>query len=67
METEIKVNSREIMEKLAKLQASIDYIKEHIEDTTLTEDDIKFLEIAEGELKKGKTISLEDLKKELRI
>ncbi len=65
METEIKVNSRDVMEKLANLQASINYVKEHVEDITLTEDDIKSLEIAEKEFENDETTSLKDLKKEL--
>lgn len=36
-----------------------------IEDITLTKEDINCLEVAEEEFKCGKTISLEDLKKEL--
>ena len=65
METEVKVNSRDIMEKLSKLQTGINYIKEHVEDITLTKDDIKSLEIAEKEFENGETTSLEGLKKEL--
>ncbi len=65
MEAEIKVNSMEIMEKLTKLQASINYIQRHVEDITLTEDDIKSFEIAEKEFENGETTSLRDLKKEL--
>ena len=64
METE-KINSREIIIKLARLQSDMDYVREHIEDITLTEDDLRSLEEAEKEHKKGKTTSLEDLKKEL--
>ena len=67
METEVKVNSREIMDKLAKLQTAINYIKEHVEDITLTEDDIKSFAIADKEFENGGTTSLEDLKKELSI
>lgn len=67
METEVKVNANEIISRLVRLQASIDYIREHIEDVTLTEDDIQSLEEAEKEYKEGKTTSLEDLKKELEI
>ncbi len=65
METEVKVNSRDIMEKLSKLQTGINYIKEYVEDITLTKDDIKSLEIAEKEFENGETTSLEGLKKEL--
>lgn len=62
---QIKVNAEEIMTKLARLQADMDYVREHIEDITLTEDDLKSLEEAEKEYKEGKTTSLEDLEKEL--
>lgn len=65
MQEEIKVNAKEIMIKLARLQSDMDYVREHIEDITLTEDDLISLEEAEKEHKEGKTTSLEDLKKEL--
>ena len=53
-----KVDAKEIMNKLAKIQSNMDYVREHIEDITLTEDDIKSLEEAEEEHKEGKTTSL---------
>jgi len=59
------IDAREILTKLAKLQTDMDFVREHIEDITLTEDDLKSLAKAEEEYKNGKTISLEDLKKEL--
>lgn len=65
MEQEVKVNAKEIITSLAKIQADVEYIKEYIEDITLTKDDIEALEEAEKEYKEGKTISLESLKKEL--
>jgi prefoldin subunit 5 len=64
---QVKVNVEEIMTKLARLQTDMDYVREHIEDITLTEDDLSSLEEAEKELKEGKTTSLEDLKKELAV
>lgn len=64
---QIKVNARDIMEKLARLQSDMDYVREHIEDVTLTDDDLRSLEEADKEHKEGKTTSLEDLKKELGI
>jgi prefoldin subunit 5 len=64
---QIKVDAKEIMTKLAKLQTSIDYVRDHIEDITLTEDDLRSLEEAEKEHEEGKTTSLEDLKKELGV
>ena len=64
---QIKVNAKEIMAKLTRLQTDMDYVREHIEDITLTEDDLSSLEEAEKEYKEGKTTSLEDLKKEISI
>ena len=52
---QIKVDAKEIMTKLARLQTDMDYIREHIEDTTLTEDDLKSLEEARKDLREGKT------------
>ena len=67
MQEEIKINRKDIITRLARLQADMDYVKEHIEDITLTEDDLISLEEAEKEYREGKTISLENLKKELGI
>ena len=60
-----RVNAKEIITKLARIQADMNYVKEHIEDITLTEDDLEAIEDAEKEYKNGKTTSLENLKKEL--
>lgn len=54
METE-KINSREIIIKLARLQSDMDYVREHIEDITLTEDDLEAIEEGRRDLKEGKT------------
>ncbi|MEK6823464.1 MAG: hypothetical protein AABY06_00355 [Nanoarchaeota archaeon] len=62
---QIKVNAKEIITKLSRIQADMNYVKEHIEDITLTEDDLEAIREAENEYKEGKTISLENLKKEL--
>ncbi len=62
---EVRIDAKEMLTRLTRLQADLDFIKEHIEDITLTEDDLKSLEEAEKEYKEGKTTSLEDLKKEL--
>ncbi len=67
MEQEVKVNAKEIMTKLARLQSDMNYVREHIEDFTLTEDDLQAIEEAEKDLKEGRTTSLEDLKKELGV
>lgn len=64
---EFKVNAKEILTRLARLQADLDFVKEHIEDITLTEDDLKSLEEAEKEHKAGRTTSLDDFKKEMRL
>lgn len=57
--------TREIIAKLAKLQADMDYVKAHIEDITLTDEDLRSISEAEEEYKRGETTSLEDLKKEI--
>jgi hypothetical protein len=64
---QIKINAEEIIGKLTALQKDVGYIKEHIEDITLTEDDLIALEESEKEFKEGKTISHEELKKELSL
>jgi len=63
---ETQINPQEIMIKLAQLQADMNFVKEYIEDVTLTNDDLEALEIAEQEFKEGKTVSLEELEKELK-
>ncbi|MBI2671835.1 hypothetical protein HYX16_02785 [Candidatus Woesearchaeota archaeon] len=67
MEKEIKVNAKEIMKKLSRLQEDTVYIREHIEDVTLSEEDLLSLVEAEKEFKEGKTTSHEKLKKELGL
>ncbi len=67
MEAELKLNAKEVMARLSRLQADIAYIKEHIEDITLTEDDLKSIEEAERDLREGKTTSHEKLKRELGL
>ena len=52
---EIKLDAREVMIRLAKLQASMDYIKEHMEDATLTEEDVSSIKRAKHDLREGKT------------
>jgi len=51
MEQETKVNAKEILVKLAKLQSDVDYIKEHIEDIELSEEDLDAIEEYEKEKK----------------
>ena len=64
---EKQITSQEIMEKLAQLQSDMNFVKEYIEDITLTSDDLDALEKADQEFKEGKTISHEKLKKELGL
>ena len=52
---EIKINAKEVMVKLAKLQVDMNYVREHIEDITLTEDDLKSIQEARKDLREGKT------------
>ena len=58
------INVKRLMEKLIKIQKDINYIREHIEDTTLTKEDLVALEKSEKEFVGKNTISHEDLKKE---
>jgi hypothetical protein len=60
-------NEELIINKLDKLKQEIDFVKEHIVDVTLTQDDINSLNEAEKEFKEGRTTSLKDLKKELGV
>ena len=55
METEVKINGKEIMQRLAKLQTDMNYVREYIEDITLTEDDLNSIKEAKKDLKEGKT------------
>ena len=52
---QIKVDAKEIMIKLARLQTDMDYVRECIKDITLTEDDLEAIEEARIDLKEGKT------------
>ena len=65
MEQEKKTNIQEIIIILAKLQEDINFLREHIDDITLTEEDIIALKEAEKDYREGRTISLEDLRNEL--
>ena len=48
-------NEELIISKLNALKQEIDFIKEHLIDVTLTQDDVKSLCEAEEDLKKGRT------------
>lgn len=58
---------KQVMEKLESIQSNVVYIREHIDDITLTEDDLQSLRQADKEFKEGKTISHVKLKKELGL
>ncbi len=55
METDVKIDANEIIARLVRLQAGIDYVREHIEDVTITEDDLLSIKEAKEDLRKGKT------------
>ncbi|MAG47035.1 hypothetical protein CL617_00380 [archaeon] len=61
--------SKLILKKLDDIKSEIHEMKGQMIDidTVLTQDDIESIEKAEKELKEGKTISHEKLKKELRL
>ena len=66
---ETQINPQEIMKKLIKLQADVDFIKNNMVDIDyiLDEDDREALRLAEEEYRNGETISHEELKKELEL
>ncbi len=66
METQ-KINSKEIMVRLSRLQSDMNFVREYIEDIALTEDDLGSIEEAEKEFKERKTTSHAALKKELGL
>ena len=51
----MKVDAREIITRLARLQKDMGYIKEHIDNITITEDDLESIREAKKDLKEGKT------------
>jgi len=59
---------RQILKKLETMKSDLDYIKEHMvdADTILTKDEETVLERGLKEYKEGKTISLDEFKKNLR-
>ena len=52
---ELKIDANEILIRLARLQTDMNYVKEHIEDITLTEDDLDSIHEAKKDLREGKT------------
>ena len=69
METMSKSQAEEILKRLSKIEARVNIIVERVieDDKVLTEDDILAIKEAEEEYKGGKTISHEQLKKELGL
>jgi len=60
-----QTNLSEVDKKLEILTRMVASLKEDFEDSFLTPEEERILEESREELKKGKAISLEDLKKEL--
>lgn len=52
---QITINGAEVMNCLARLQSDMKFVREHIEDVILTEDDLESIEEAKKDLKLGKT------------
>jgi len=57
--------NKDILIKLAKIETCLNYLKEHIDDITLTREDLESIEQAEEDLKNKRVKSHEKLKKEL--
>ena len=60
-------NEELIINRLDVLKQDMNFVKEHIIDVTLTQDDIASINEAEEEFKEGRTTSLKALKKELGL
>ena len=69
METISKSQMQEILNRLSKIEARIDIIANCVtnDDSMLSEGDIKCIKEAEQEYQEGRTISHEELKKELGL
>lgn len=65
----IDIEVKQIMEKLDVIKGELDYIKNNMVnvDAILTEEDKKIITKGRKEFKEGKTVSLEGIKKRLRI
>ena len=69
MEIITKIQAEEILKRLSNIETRMNIIVEHVvdDDSVLSEDDLEAIEEAEKEYKEGRTISHEQLKKELGI
>lgn len=54
---------KQIMNKLEHMEKNINYIKEHIEDSRLSDEEKQLLEESYKHEKEGKVVSSKDLKK----
>jgi len=52
---ETQFNTKEVIDRLAKLQKDMNLIREYLEDITLTNDDLDSIDKAREDLIKGKT------------
>jgi len=57
----------EILRKLDHIEQDVAFIKECLEDSTVSKDDIESIQQGEKEFKEGKTISLAEVERELRL
>jgi len=62
-----EVDLNVVNRNLINLIKVVEEMREDLEDRFLTAEEARNIEIAEKELKEGKTISLEDMKKELGL
>ena len=69
METITKFQAEEILKRLSNIETRMNIIVEHVvdDDSVLSEDDLEAINEAEKEYSEGRTISHEQLKKELGI
>lgn len=69
MEIESRESNKEILIRLARLQADVDYLKSHVkdEDIFLDEEEEKLLKESYENEKNGKLISSKKLREELGI
>lgn len=67
MEAKASNEIKEILARLARLQADMDYMKETLDDITLSEDEINAIEEYENDKRKKKLTSHEKLKEELSM
>lgn len=52
---QVKIDNKEIIDKLNNLQGHLEFIREHIEDVTLTSDDLEAINEARNDFEEGKT------------